>query len=314
MENNIIQEGNAGKSTNNSSKIFLIIAILLAVTVLAAMIFFIKYFTKTEEKINAKVHRTEIYIDEDLVFVDNTKGAKEWLWEFGNGDSSDKQQGHYKFKEPGSYVVRLTVNKNLREQFIIIVHDPLPVIIQDTVLFVTGPTGGVVFEELRLEANGIGEIFEWSFGETGRVDIIGRSALYTYSKPGTYKVKLRSDKSGELAVHEVRIIDPTADLTMEIEAPGSGAQKLLDDLRAQIQAIADGADFNSKYNYILTTFLCNNDNVKVNVEMEGARKQVPLYTYLMGLTFSNRIIIEEVKVSLMPNSECANILHVKQVR
>lgn len=314
MENLDIQTDGLNKSSNNNSKLILIIIIFLAVGVLAGMIFFIKQFTKPEEKINAKVYKTELYMDEDLLYVDNTKGAKKWLWEFGNGDKSDSQSGSYRFKEPGSYVVRLTVDNNLREQFIIIVHDPIPVIVQDTVLYVTGATGGIVFEELRLEANGLGEIFEWSFGETGRVDVIGKSALYTYSKPGTYKVRLRSDKSGELAIHELRIIDPTADLTVEMEAPGSGAQKALDDLRAQIQGIADGAEFNGRYNYILSHFLCNNDNVKVSVEMDGDKKKMPLYTYLMGLTFSSKITIEEVKVSLMPNSECVNIIHVKQVR
>ena len=314
MENNLIQEDTPNKSSGSNSRIYLIIAILLAVGIIAALIFFFRMMSKPEEKINAKIHRTEFYLEEELVYADNTKGAKKWLWEFGNGDRATDQSGKYRFKEAGSYVVRLTVNDNLREQFIVVVREPLPVPVIDTVLYVTGPTGGLVFEELRLEANGIGEIFEWSFGETGRIDVIGRSALYTYSKPGTYRVRLRSDKSGDVAIHEVRITDPTAEMTKEIEAPGSGAQKTLDDLRAHIQAIADGADFNTKYNFILSKFLCNNDNVKVNVEMSGVKKQMPLYTYLMGLTFSNKITIDDVKVGLLPNSECINIIHVKQLK
>lgn len=312
MENNLVQEEPTKRSSGNNSRIYLIIALLLAVGIIAALIFFFRMMSKPEGSINAKIHRSEFYLEEDLVFADNTTGAKKWLWEFGNGDRSTEQSGKYTFKEPGSYVVRLTVNDNMREQFIVVVREPLPVAVIDTVLYVTGPTGGLVFEELRLEANGIGEIFEWSFGETGRIDVIGRSALYTYSKPGTYRVRLRSDKSRDVAIHEVRIIDPTAEMTKELDAPGSGAQKALDDLRAHIQAIADGADFNTKYNFILSKFLCNNDNVKVNVEMEGVRKQMPLYTYLMGLTFSNKITIDDVKVGLQPNSECINIIHVKQ--
>jgi hypothetical protein len=38
---------------------------------------------------------------------------------------------------------------------------------------------GIVNEEVRLEAQGNARIYEWSFGETGRVDVKGPTALYT---------------------------------------------------------------------------------------------------------------------------------------
>ena len=37
-----------------------------------------------------------------------------------------------------------------------------------------------------------------------------------------------------------------------------------------------------------------------------------IYAYLMGLTFSSGLVIDEVKVSLVPNSDCVNTINVKQ--
>lgn len=314
MERNFVEDDAVSKTSSNP-KTYLIIVILLAIAILAALIYFFRLYNKPDQKINAKVNRTEIYLNEDLVYTDNTVGAKSWLWEFGNGDKSNSQQGAYRFKNTGSYVVRLTVDNKLREQFIIEVRDTLAAIAVDTTLFVSGPTSGLVFEELRLEANGPGEVFEWWFGETGRVDAIGKSALYTYSKPGRYQVRLKSDRSPKVVSHFVVIEDPNAELS-EIITPGKGANEAINDLKKHIQAIADGEDFDSKYNLILNKYLCRDEKVKVQVEMDGKKKQMDVYAYLMGLTFSKGISIDEVAITSSTNpgseTECPTLLTIKQ--
>lgn len=314
MERNLVEDGEEKKRSSNP-KTYLIITILLAIAILAALIFLFRKYSKPEEKIDAKLNRSEIYVNEDLVYTDNTKGATNWLWEFGNGDKSDKQQGNYRFKSSGSYVVRLTVNSSLREQFIVQVKDTVAAAVADTTLYIGGPTGGMVFEEIRLEANGPGEVFEWWFGETGRVDIIGKSALYRYSKPGKYRVRMKSDRSPKVVYHELRIEDPNIGIG-DVATPGKAASEALNDLKKNIQAIANGADFESRYNYILSKHLCRSEKVKVQVEMDGNKKQMDIYAYLMGLTFSKGISIDEVSIASATNtgsaSECPTLLAVKQ--
>ncbi|WP_367209181.1 PKD domain-containing protein [Sphingobacterium sp. R2] len=316
MDRNFIEEGDERNVSKSNPRIYLFIIIFLVVALLAGLIYFFKAYTRSEEKISAKINKTEIYLNEDLIYADNTNGAKKWVWEFGNGDKSTKQQGTYRFNKVGSYVVRLTVNENLREQFFVSVKDSVVhSIAQDTTLFISGSTNGIVLEEIRLEANGPGEIFEWWFGETGKVDAIGKSALYTYTKPGVYQVRLRSDKSSKFATHNIRIVDPAADIN-QLVTPGKGAQDALNDLKEKIQDIANGADFNSKYSYILSKYLCGDEKVKVNVEMDGQKKQMDIYAYLMGLTFSKGVTINEVTVesASTPNAtkECPTLIKVKQ--
>ena len=295
-----------------NSKGILLFMMLLLIGLIAVMVYVFRQYNKTANQINAKLSATELYLNEPLVYADNTAGAQSWLWEFGNGDQSTTQEGSYSFLKSGTYVLRLTVDANLREQFIVTVKDTIPTMVMDSVVRISGATTGIVFEEIRLEAEGPGSIYEWWFGETGQVDAIGKSALYTYAKPGKYTITLRSDRSAEMATHEILIIDPNEELFSDLEKPGEGERKALDDLRQQIQAIANGADFNSKYHYILDTYLCRNEKVKVNVVMGEEKKQMDIYAYLMGLTFSSGLVIDEVKVSLVPNSDCVNTINVKQ--
>lgn len=314
MERNLVEDSSPRKGSSNP-KTFLIVTVLLAIAVLAVAIFLFRKYSVDDVTIDAKVNRTELYVNEDLLFTDNTRGATDWLWEFGNGDQSDKQQGTYRFTTAGSYVVRLTVNDKMREQFIIQVRDTLTAPIADTTLYIAGPTSGLVFEEIRLEANGPGDVFEWWFGETGRVDVVGRSALYTYSKPGKYQVRLKSDRLAKTVIHEVIIEDPNAQFG-EILTPGGGANEALNDLKKNIQAIANGESFESRYNYILNRHLCRDEKVKVEVEMDGNKKLMDIYAYLMGLTFSKGISIDEVKIASASNAgeetECPKLLNIKQ--
>ena len=208
-----------------NSKGILLFMMLLLIGLIAVMVYVFRQYNKTANQINAKLSATELYLNEPLVYADNTAGAQSWLWEFGNGDQSTTQEGSYSFLKSGTYVLRLTVDANLREQFIVTVKDTIPTMVMDSVVRISGATTGIVFEEIRLEAEGPGSIYEWWFGETGQVDAIGKSALYTYAKPGKYTITLRSDRSAEMATHEILIIDPNEELFSDLEKPGEGERK-----------------------------------------------------------------------------------------
>ncbi|WP_316798427.1 PKD domain-containing protein [Pedobacter frigidisoli] len=299
------------KQVNSNSQGYVILYILLAVLLLSGLIFLFKSSLFEKRSIEARILKDEIYLNEDLVYTDNTPKAAKWQWEFGNGEKSNTQNGSYHYAKPGSYIVRLTVDGELREQFPVNVRDTIRSIV-DSVLTISGPTAGVVNEEVRLEGDGEGKNFEWSFGETGRVDVKGKTALYTYRAPGKYVVRLRSDKSARPIYHTILITDPNSEIVQDLVAPGDGERKTIDDIRARLQAIANGADFNYNYYYLVNKYMCGNEKVTVNVEMNGKKKQTDIYSYCMGLTFGGEIAVDEAQLTIKPNSSCASLVSIKQ--
>lgn len=175
------------KQVNSNSQGYVILYILLAVLLLTGLIFLFKSSLFEKRAIDARILKDEIYLNEDLVFTDNTPKATKWLWEFGNGEKATTKTGSYHYTKPDTYIVRLTVDGELRQEFPITVRDTVKAAVIDSVLTISGPTAGLVNEEIRLEGDGEGKDFEWSFGETGRVDVKGKTALYTYRAPGDRK-------------------------------------------------------------------------------------------------------------------------------
>lgn len=300
-----------GKSVSSNSQGYIFLYIFIAIIILAALIFLFKSSIFDKRNIDARILKDELYLNEDLVFTDNTKNAKKWLWEFGNGAKATTQNGNYHYQKSGSYIVRLTVDGELREQFPVNVKDTVIAAI-DTLVSINGPTSGVINEEVRLEAEGKANQFDWSFGETNRVDVKGRTALYTFRTPGQYIVKLLTDKSRRPIFHTIFITDPTSVLDAPLVVPGDGERKVIDDIRARLQAIANGADFNSNYYYLIRTYMCNSEKVTVAVEQDGVKKSSDFYSYTMGLTFGGEIVVDEAQLTISPNSKCAILVNIKQ--
>ena len=300
-----------GKSVSSNSQGYIFLYIFIAILVLAAIIFFFKSSVFDKRNIDARILKDELYLNEDLVFTDNTRNAKKWLWEFGNGAKSNTQNGSYRYLKSGSYIVRLTVDGELREQFPVNVRDTAIAAI-DTLVSINGPTSGVVNEEVRLEAEGKAGLYEWAFGETGRVDVKGRTALYTFHAPGQYMVKLSTDKGHRPVYHTIFITDPNAVIDTELVLPGEGERKVIDDIRARLQAIANGADFNSNYYYLTRKYMCNSEKVTVAVEQDNVKKSSDFYSYCMGLTFGGEIVVDEAQLTISPTSNCAILVNIKQ--
>lgn len=297
------------RSVSSHSQRSLFIYIFIAILILTGLIFFLKEVFAEKRTGDASILKNELYLNEDLVFTDNTPGAKRWTWEFGDGAGSNLQSGTYHYAKAGSYIIRLTIDGELRVQFPVTVKDTVTVKEIDTVLTINGPTSGIVNEEVRLEAEGKGTLFQWSFGETGRVDVNGRTALYTFRAPGKYLVTLRSDKSRPVT-HLMYITDPSLDTVLVV--PGEGERKIIDDIRARLQAIADGEDFNTNYYYLTSTYLCNNEKVTVAVEQDSVKTTNDFYTYCMGLTFGGEISIDQAQLTISPKVSCATLLNIKQ--
>jgi len=302
-----IQKNNE-KSVSRNSPGYLFLYIFVFSLILTALIFLFKSSLFDKRTTDANIVKNELYTNERLVFSDNTKDAKKWLWEFGDGASSTTQSGTYHYPKSGSYIIRLTVDDALRIQFPVTVKDTVAAT-ADTALTINGPTSGVVNEEVRLEAVGKGNQFEWAFGETGRVDVKGRTALYTFHSAGKFLVQLRSDKSRPVT-HVVYITDPRLDTVLVV--PGEGERQIVDDIRAHLQAIADGFDFNSNYYYITKKYLCNNEKVTVAIEQDSLKRSTDFYSYCMALAFGGEISVDQAQLTISPNSPCAILLNIKQ--
>ncbi|TDW96805.1 PKD domain-containing protein [Dinghuibacter silviterrae] len=281
------------------------ILVLAGLVVLARQVF-------RKRDIEAHLMRQEIYLNEPLVYTDNTAGAHAWLWEFGNGDQSASPGGTYHFHKSGRYIVRVTIDGDLRQQFPVTVLDTVAVI-RDTAIHITGPSVAAVGEQIRLEADGDANDYQWAFGETGRVDAAGPTVFYAYHLPGEYRVSLRTDKSVIPVYHIVTVTEPYKD-PGELLEPGEGEMKIENDFRVHLQAIASGQDFNTNYYYLVHHYLCNGEKTSVQASDETGQKRSDFYSYTIGLTFTRNIVIDQVTLSIVPHTHCANLVTVQQHR
>ncbi|HOJ96968.1 MAG TPA: PKD domain-containing protein, partial [Methanospirillum sp.] len=115
-----------------------------------------------------------------------------YLWNFGDGTTSNESKVIHTFEKPGNYTIHLTrvydgntqeiINNNL-----ICVTEPESIPFASfTADPVTGPVPlHVIFQS---ESNGTISEWSWDFGDSSTG--IGETVTHTYTKPGTYSVSL----------------------------------------------------------------------------------------------------------------------------
>lgn len=124
-----------------------------------------------------------------------------WLWTFGDGDSSVQANPVHLYANPGTYTVSLiaTDSRGCEDVFTdsVTVY-PLPVadFNMDTAScgVDTSCVGlSVQFQDLSTldPAGGTIQSIEWDFDDDGTVDALNANPAFTYTTPGTYRVRLR---------------------------------------------------------------------------------------------------------------------------
>ena len=136
------------------------------------------------------VHADDFIIKNLIEFIDNTKGATSWKWDFGDGSAVDyNQNALHSYNKAGQYIVTLTINNTCSFQKIVTITDPdadsgyLPVIIAPNVAF----EGDTIKFNARKEG---GISFEWSFGEGAGTDALGEKVTYSFKTTGKKTVSL----------------------------------------------------------------------------------------------------------------------------
>ncbi|MDR1502895.1 MAG: PKD domain-containing protein [Prevotella sp.] len=288
-----------GKLLNHRIYIIIIaIALVLGITFLVRSCMYNK-------EIRATVSPLDMEQGTPILFADSTQGAGKWYWEFGNGDTSSGQNGQYTFPETGKYQIRLTVNDNLEKKFIVNVRSPRKDDTQD-LIDIDAPTEALQGEYITFRGIGTSKDWRWEFGETGQVDAFEKNAIYKYDLPGRYIVSLRTEEMKYPKLHTIEIIPQYSETDTTDVASIIG-----NDIKEKLQAIVDQKPFNKNYNYVMSTYLCNNPNTLVVV---NNNKKNDFYSYCQGLkiTGRKRVRIENVLIDIEESETCINKLIVIQ--
>ena len=134
-------------------------------------------------------------------FTSLSTGAAEYFWNFGNGDFSTEANPEYTYKKAGAYKVCLTISDGATGcQSVMcknILYTPVnEAFIQADFSFFHDPTGlSVIFRDLS--SSNVTSWY-WTMGD-GKV-VKTQNVVYTYEKPGIYKVCLTAfDKNDSIA-------------------------------------------------------------------------------------------------------------------
>lgn len=257
--------------------------------------------------IQAFVTPMEVRVNKPVSFSDSTLRAHEWLWDFGNGETTDKSSGSYIYKKPGKYQVKLVVDQKYEKKILVTVLPESSSNIDNGLVKIIAPGKAIQGEYIIFRGVGDDKEWRWEFGETGNIDSRDRNPIYTYAEPGIYEVLLTTENTRYPIRHSIEVLPQymANDSTDVFVLVGN-------DIKEKLQAIVDGKPFNTNYNYIMSKYLCSNPDVMVTI---NNTKRNDFYSYCQGLKIIGRrkTIIDNVTVDVDGQSgECVTRLAVVQ--
>jgi hypothetical protein len=195
---------------------------------LGAVIYFLVQFFNRVDCDTARFYVLSEHFqnNESIEFYDKTTNADTWLWDFGDNSELDSRQHTFHiYKQPGKYIVSLTVNGNCIHTKEVIITDnnsvnkeEMPTIIASRSITVGRPT---YFRGIKEG----GRTWEWSFGENRGVDDTSQNPIYTFEKAGEKIITLVANGNfssvARIAVYvhpkEVKKINPLDVASYEYE-------------------------------------------------------------------------------------------------
>ncbi|SHF24051.1 PKD domain-containing protein [Chryseobacterium vrystaatense] len=294
---------------NKKNIIIGVIATLLIAALVA--LWLQKKVIHSADDIVAVVYPSSLSVGDTLLFEDKTQFAKAKKWNFGDGSTSDQNRGIHFYNKPGYYSVSLIIDNKYTKTFAVMVSARQMKQKDSTKIATTieAPAQAMQNENVQFRAVSDATRFAWKFGETGNTDAKDKMFIYAYKKPGDYRVTLLTDESEEPIYHMIKIL-PTYNSLEQDEVPVEDVYKKIDDdFKYHLQQIANGNSFNMHYNYLLRTYLCNNENTVVKVSDSKANN---FYMYCAGLQFDKNVVIQSVKVNLDDKQICVTKVDINQ--
>ncbi|MDQ1097233.1 MULTISPECIES: PKD domain-containing protein [Chryseobacterium] len=294
---------------NKKNIIIGVIAVLLIAALVA--LWLQKKVIHSADDIVGVVYPSSVKVGDTLMFEDKTQFAKTKRWNFGDGTTSDKSSGIHFYSKPGYYQVTLIIDNEYTKSFPVMVSArsiPKP---KDTIVAPTtidAPSQAMQYENVQFRAISEAKQFTWKFGETGKIDSKDKLAIYSYKKPGDYVVTLYTDENIEPILHHIKIIAGYDSMDEEVSVEDAYA-KIDNDFKYHLQQIANGNSFNMHYNYLLRTYLCNNENTVVKVNDSKVNN---FYMYCAGLQFDKNNVIQTVKVNFDDAQNCVTKVDINQ--
>jgi len=297
---------------NRKNIIIAVISLLLLAAII--ILWLQRKVIHSSDDIVAAVYPTSLNVGDTLTFEDKTAFGKTRKWDFGDGFNSDKNKGSHFFKKPGYYQVSVIIDNKYTKSFPVLVSGGISRQV-DTIKATTridAPSQAMQLENVFFRADSPdAKIYTWKFGETGNIDAKEKMATYAFKNPGNYIVTLYTDVDNEPIQHMIKILPAYEELDDEVVTAPTVTDiysKINDDFKYHLQQIANGNNFNSHYNYLLSTYLCNKDNIGLTVN----DKNNSFYYYCTGLQFDKNNSIQEVKTTLDTNQNCVVKIEVKQ--
>ncbi|REC46831.1 PKD domain-containing protein [Chryseobacterium pennipullorum] len=295
---------------NKKNIIIGVIATLLIAALVA--LWLQKKVIHSADDIVGVVYPSSLSVGDTLLFEDKTQFAKTKRWNFGDGTTSDKNSGIHFYDKPGYYQVSLIVDNKYTKSFPVMVAARSPQKQKDTTKIKTtieAPSQVMQNENVNFRAISEATQFSWKFGETGNADAKEKFATYSYKKPGEYLVSLFTNTSQDPVYHTIKVLPAYNSLEEEEVSVEDSYAKVDNDFKYHLQQIANGNSFNMHYNYLLRTYLCNNENTVVKVNDSKVNN---FYMYCAGLQFDKNMVIQTVKVNLDDTQNCVTKVEINQ--
>ena len=136
----------------------------------------------------------------EVQFTNLSTGATSYLWDFGDGQTSNAENPSHTYTSPGAYTVKLVASSSggqdgrLDERFI--VTNPWTVSFTTTSKISETPAS-ITFTAITRGGSTTGYTWDFGDGQTGQ----GEQAAHVYTQPGSYTVSVTASGPGGQTIH-----------------------------------------------------------------------------------------------------------------
>ena len=293
--------------------IFLCIAIILVI--IALLYPFNRKLSNLDFSIIGQNDNHQYELNEKLSFKINDStliSDRRAVWYFGNGDSIvSRKNVDYIYKKAGKFLVTLRIDNKFDFSKQINIVNGRVLTAKDSIPKIFCSEFGYVGEEIVFTGySPSSNNWYWEFGETGTIDSYEKQAIYVFTNPGIYTVKLETDKTRYPITKEIEIFQLYEPFKEPEVVDSAGIVK--EDIRKRLQIIAnlsarDTKAYKYQVNYLKNKYICNDlSDVVVVVNEE---KYNDFLSYCQGLHYldGNTTIIQEVKLDTIKCFKQINI-------